>query len=505
MTWTMGTDTRVRGYRYSYNGYGWLTAAEYGEHSDLKTNTNRYTERFLEFMPNGGVRRMQRHGLKANGVYGKVDNLHISYDGNRMSSVLEDAAAVTQNGSMDYPGGNREMSFGYNGWGSLVKDESRGITNISYDRFGNPLRVSFSDGSYTENVYSATGGKQRMTHVTSLNGTVIGKTTTEYRGNVIYRDGKVDMVLFPGGYATINGSAVTFHYYTQDYLGNNRAVINGSTGAIEQTVAYYPYGGVIADLGTNQTSGQPYRFGGKELITANGLNEYDFGARQYYAAIPGFTRIDPLCESFTHLSPYLFCGNDPVNNIDPTGEFFDTLWDIGNVLYDVGAAAYNHITGNHDKAKENWIDAGLDAGAVLLPFVPAGASKAAKVVKAVVGKADRAVDAVTDGKKVAKGMKNADRIAEGKEFGADQAKSIKSSDKSAASEVTLVPQNGEGNIKGNRTRVDILHGNNDGTFQIIEFKLTDKTPLSKGQTKAWNQVHGKQGNGMFEVSSRVPN
>ncbi|MDE6741456.1 MAG: hypothetical protein K2J58_03905 [Muribaculaceae bacterium] len=30
---------------------------------------------------------------------------------------------------------------------------------------------------------------------------------------------------------------VTFHYYTQDYLGNNRAVINGSTGTIEQTVA----------------------------------------------------------------------------------------------------------------------------------------------------------------------------------------------------------------------------------------------------------------------------
>ena len=89
MTWTMGTDTRVRGYKYSYNGYGWLTAAEYGEHSNLGTNTNRYTERFLEFMPNGGVRRMQRHGLKADGVYGKVDNLHISYDGNRMSSVLE--------------------------------------------------------------------------------------------------------------------------------------------------------------------------------------------------------------------------------------------------------------------------------------------------------------------------------------------------------------------------------------------------------------------------------
>ena len=79
----------------------------------------------------------------------------------------------------------------------------------------------------------------------------------EYHGPVVYLNGKVSKVLFPGGYATTDGGVV-FHYYTQDYLGNNRAVVNGSTGAIEQTVAYYPYGGVIADLGTN-LSAQQYK------------------------------------------------------------------------------------------------------------------------------------------------------------------------------------------------------------------------------------------------------
>ncbi|MDE6018001.1 MAG: RHS repeat-associated core domain-containing protein [Muribaculaceae bacterium] len=101
-------------------------------------------------------------------------------------------------------------------------------------------------------------------------------------------------------------------------LGNNRAVINGTTGAVEQTVAYYPFGGVIADLGT-PAGGQPYKFGGKELLTANGLNEYDFGARRYYPAVPHFTSIDPLCENYYPLSPYLYCGNDPVNFIDKDG------------------------------------------------------------------------------------------------------------------------------------------------------------------------------------------
>ncbi|MDE6547932.1 MAG: hypothetical protein K2L22_02945, partial [Muribaculaceae bacterium] len=175
------------------------------------------------------------------------------------------------------------------------------------------------------------GEKLKTTHTTAVNGKVTGQTTTEYRGNVIYRDGKVDMVLFPGGYATIDGNAVIFHYYTQDYLGNNRAVINGSTGAIEQTVAYYPYGGVIADLGTNPTK-QQYKFGGKELITTNGLNEYDFGARNYYPAVPAFTRIDPMAEKYLWLSPYLYCANNPVNYVDPTGMVWKNPEDAERIL-----------------------------------------------------------------------------------------------------------------------------------------------------------------------------
>ncbi len=337
MTWTMGSDPTLRGYSYRYNTYGWLTSADYGEGSSLSSRKDRYSERSLEFMRNGGARRLQRHGLKADGVYGKIDNLHIYYDGNRIKSVLEDADPVTQYGSMDYPGANREMAFAYNEWGALVSDESRGITAIKYDNLGNPVRIEY-DGWLTTNVYSATGERLKTLDAfrpaelpaepltalpaMGLPGEQVydkADNSFEYHGPVVYKNGKVDMVLFPGGYATVEGG-VTFHYYTQDYLGNNRAVINGSTGAIEQTVAYYPYGGVIADLGTN-LSKQQYKFGGKELMTANGLNEYDFGARRYYSAVPHFTSPDPLCEKYYWLSPYLYCANNPVNLIDPTGMY----------------------------------------------------------------------------------------------------------------------------------------------------------------------------------------
>ncbi len=62
----------------------------------------------------------------------------------------------------------------------------------------------------------------------------IAQDVTEYHGPIICCNGTIDMVLFPGDYATINGTAVTFHYYTQDFLGNNRALINGTTGAISR-------------------------------------------------------------------------------------------------------------------------------------------------------------------------------------------------------------------------------------------------------------------------------
>ena len=120
-----------------------------------------------------------------------------------------------------------------------------------------------------------------------------------------------------------------------DYLGNNRMVVN-KNGTVEQITHYYPYGGVIGDISTNENL-QKYKFEGKELDRTFGLDNYDIHARQYFAMMPTWNRIDPLAEKYYGISPYSYCGGDPINWMDYDGEY----------IYSV-----DPITGEIDKTGE---------------------------------------------------------------------------------------------------------------------------------------------------------
>ena len=56
------------------------------------------------------------------------------------------------------------------------------------------------------------------------------------------------------------------------------------------------------------------------LISIMVRNWYDYGVRQYDAALGIFTTVDPSSEKYYPTSPYVYCGGDPINRIDPTGE-----------------------------------------------------------------------------------------------------------------------------------------------------------------------------------------
>ncbi|WP_455963931.1 RHS repeat-associated core domain-containing protein, partial [Bacteroides bouchesdurhonensis] len=91
---------------------------------------------------------------------------------------------------------------------------------------------------------------------------------------------------------------------------------------------------------------QPYKYNGKELDQKNGLNWYDYGARHYDAAIGRWHVVDPMSEKYYLTDPYVYCGNNPIKRIDPSGMwytgytvdengFFRKVNDIGGNRYDV--------------------------------------------------------------------------------------------------------------------------------------------------------------------------
>lgn len=49
------------------------------------------------------------------------------------------------------------------------------------------------------------------------------------------------------------------------------------------------------------------------------MDEFDYGARGYYSTIMRFGTIDAKAEKYYSYSPYAYCLNNPVKNIDPNG------------------------------------------------------------------------------------------------------------------------------------------------------------------------------------------
>ena len=280
---------------------------------------------------------LQRTGT-SNSITGQViDLLECSYSGNQLKNVTDYSdEELNYASAFDfYDKADEEQEYSYDENGAMTKDLNKGITNIEYDLLGNPLKVMFSDRSFIDYVYSADGRKLRTVHSTAFKvlihrpgpGMMKGyryeffRDTTDYINNYVFKNGKPEMFCFPGGYYSFDkdGNMDGCHLYVQDYQGNNRMVVNAYTDEVEQVNHYYPYGVLMADISTNHNE-QNYKYGGKELDRKYGLDLYDFEARQQDPLIGGrFTSVDPMAGDYNWLSPYAYCGGDPINYIDPTG------------------------------------------------------------------------------------------------------------------------------------------------------------------------------------------
>lgn len=272
-------------------------------------------------------------------TYNVIDSLSVEHNGNQLKRVEDHSGqSLSYSGASDFvDGASLGTEYAYNANGALTMDKNRKISSITYDSYNNPRQVTFNSQDKTEYVYAPDGRKLRTKHSQSLTrpmglagvggiGSDSGITlwspidSTEYLDNLIMENGLPSKYLFDGGYATLSstGGVTGWHYFIQDYMGNVRMVVN-ERGTIEQETHYYPYGGVIGDLSTMQSL-QRFKFEGKELDRKFGLDWYDIQARQYDAiGVPSWNKVDALADVTPNISPYVYCGGDPINRKDIDG------------------------------------------------------------------------------------------------------------------------------------------------------------------------------------------
>lgn len=329
----------------------------------LKRRTEK--ERIDNGYRNSAPLTIQRTGLRSDGVtIGLVDDIRVQYDGNRPIKVSDYADRVILESSLDFDSPEGRSNYKYDASGRLIGDSGSDIQSIKYAPNDMPIALQTPSTDITYS-YRADGAKLKMT-VSQQSG-VIGSVQARYDVGpfrFIRSNGGqllIDRINLPWGYIDNKGR---FNIYIKDYQGNVRAVYSQLGGMIVQQTDYYPYG--LPKAKSTNSEVNSFKYGSKELSTELGMPFYDFEARMQLPTLGMFNRPDPKASVNPSLNTFSYCGGNPVNYADPSGEVRiylsndDALnnrakkqgYDINRihiVAHGATTHIYNEKTGNHIK------------------------------------------------------------------------------------------------------------------------------------------------------------
>ncbi len=83
-----------------------------------------------------------------------------------------------------------------------------------------------------------------------------------------------------------------------------------------------------------------YKYNGKELQTVGGIGFTDYGARMYDDFTGRWFVPDPLAEKYASMSPYMYCGGNPIMYVDTDGKeprIFVETKGVGHAFVTVGS------------------------------------------------------------------------------------------------------------------------------------------------------------------------
>lgn len=256
----------------------------------------------------------------------QANQTDFTYSGNQMITAGGSNLDYDENGQLIT--GASGQSLVYN-WDGKLRSATKGDTtiNLKYDPMGN--RIWRKSGSTARKYIVDIVACPERSRGSDLPVTLLEldpNSSMEIKKTYIYANSQV--------FAEHNGShSAPRYFYLHDRLGSVRQVID-SNAVIVMMFTFNPFGETIENYGSFYT---PWQFTGQYLDSETG--QYYLRARQYDSYIARFTSRDIIDGRFAEpltLHKYLYCGNDPINYVDPEG-----LWTIHVMLSGMLSAGFS--------------------------------------------------------------------------------------------------------------------------------------------------------------------